>query len=91
MLQQQTPENFVIATGESHSLEEFVSQAFREVGLDWKNHVQLAKAFQRPSDIQISCADPSRAAEQLGWTAKKKMQDVIKEMHRFDYYVMDTK
>lgn len=91
MLQQKTPENFVIATGETNSLEDFVDQAFKEVGLDWKNYVELGKAFQRPSDIQISCADPSRAAEKLGWKAKKNMQNVIKEMHHFNYYAMDTK
>lgn len=91
MLQQKTPENFVIATGETHSLEDFVNQAFREFGLDWKDHVQVAKDLQRPSDIQISCADPSKAAEKLGWTAKTKMRDVIKEMHRIHGYAIDTK
>ena len=91
MLQQRTPENFVIATGETNSLEDFVSVAFNEVGLDWKNHVELSEAFQRPSDIQISCADPSKAAEKLGWVAKRKMRDVIKEMHFPDRYVPNRK
>ncbi|OUS09148.1 GDP-mannose 4,6-dehydratase [Rhodobacterales bacterium 52_120_T64] len=80
MLQQKTPENFVIATGETNSLENFVELAFKKAGLDWKDHVEFNDALGRPSDIQISCADPSKAAEKLGWSAKNRMQDVITEM-----------
>lgn len=82
MLQEPGPENFVIATGETNTLENFVDLAFQEVGLDWRDHVKLTEMFQRPSDIQISCADPSKAAEKLGWVAKSKLHDVIKNMHR---------
>ena len=85
MLQQRTPENFIIATGETNSLERFVNLAFNQVGLDWKNHVEFTEAFGRPSDIQISRADPSKATKKLGWTAKYKMQDVIAEMLHSQY------
>lgn len=85
MLQQTTPENFVIATGETNSLEKFLDISFKQAGLDWKNHVKFTESLGRPSDIQISRADPSKAAEKLGWTAKYKMQDVIAEMLRSNY------
>lgn len=81
MLQKPKPENFVIATGETNSLEDFVNYAFQEVGLDWKKHVEFTEEFQRPSDIQANYADPSKAARKLGWSAKSKMRDVIKNMH----------
>lgn len=91
MLQQKVPENFVIATGETNSLKDFVRLAFQEAGLDWNNHVELTKEFVRPSDIQISCADPSKAAEKLGWVAKRKMRDVVKEMYQSNYLLIDKK
>lgn len=86
MLQQKTPENFVIATGETNTLESFVDLSFKQAGLDWRNHVEFTEAFGRPNDVQISCADPSKAAEKLGWAAKNRMQDVIVEMLHSSYY-----
>lgn len=80
MLQQQQPEDFVIATGQSHSLEEFVAQSFAAVGLDWQGHVRSDPALFRPTDIETSKADPSRAADVLGWRAESRMPDVVKRM-----------
>lgn len=80
MLQQQEPTDFVIATGQSHSLEEFVSQAFAIAGLDWQNHVTSDPALFRPTDIETSRADPSLAADILGWSASYRMPDVVKHM-----------
>jgi GDPmannose 4,6-dehydratase len=77
ILQQDEAEDFVIATGESHSLAEFVECAFGYVGLDHKQYIELDSALVRPREIQFSYADPSRAMRVLNWKATTKMQDVI--------------
>ncbi|HEY3353245.1 MAG TPA: GDP-mannose 4,6-dehydratase [Polyangia bacterium] len=80
MLQQPAPEDFVIATGETNTLEAFVAEAFRCVGLEWRAHVELDAGLLRPSDIMVSRADPRHAAEQLGWKPTHRMADVVREM-----------
>jgi GDPmannose 4,6-dehydratase len=78
MLDLDTPEDFVIATGETHALEDFVAAAFACVGLNWRDHVIENPALHRPIDIMHSSGDPSKAARLLGWKAKTKMADVVK-------------
>lgn len=80
MLQQDSAEDYVIATGESNSLKDFVSTAFENVGLDWERHVSSSDRFCRPTDISISSGNPRKAKEKLGWSASHKMQDVVKHM-----------
>ena len=80
MLQQSDPQDFVIATGESHSLEEFVAVAFHVHGLDWRDCVDISPALFRPTDITHSLGNPAKAASILGWQAQKKMRDVIRIM-----------
>ncbi len=80
MLQQEVPEDFVIATGKTYSLEEFVRMAFAAVNLDWKEHVRQADEFMRPTDLLISRADPCKAKLKLGWTARTSMPQVVKQM-----------
>ena len=80
MLQQPKPEDFVIATGETHTLESFVAQAFAEHGLDWKQHVEQSSEFMRPTDIAISCANTQKAERMLGWKARNKLSDVVRLM-----------
>lgn len=80
MLQQPSPDDCVIATGSSHSLEEFVATAFHAVGRDWRDHVRLSSAFRRPTDIQVSRADPSHAKRSLGWQATIGMAGVIERL-----------
>lgn len=80
MLQQEVPADFVIATGQSYSLEEFVAQAFAIAGLDWQDHVGFDSTLFRPTDIATSRADPSCAASILGWRADSQMTDVVKRM-----------
>lgn len=77
MLQQETPEDLVVATGNTHSLEEFVDTAFSLHGLDWREHVDISRDFFRPSDIERSCGNPHRAAEVLGWQANIHMPEVV--------------
>lgn len=80
MLQQDKPDDFVIATGHTYSLENFAEQAFSAVGLDWRNHVVSDAAMLRPTDIMVGKADPSKAKYQLGWEAKLRMPDVVRLM-----------
>jgi len=80
MLQQGEPQDFIIATGESHSLEEFVEATFAELNLDWREHVVSDNSLFRPSDIYISRANPWRAKDILGWQAQLKMKDVVRRM-----------
>jgi GDPmannose 4,6-dehydratase len=80
MLQIERPEDFVIATGEANSLEDFVATAFAALDLDWIDYVvQDAKLF-RPSEIKLSCGNPSKARQVLGWQSEMKMRDVVREM-----------
>jgi GDPmannose 4,6-dehydratase len=80
MLQQPAPEDFVVATGVSHSLEHFVDVAFRAAGLQWRDHVVTDKSLYRPTDLDYGRADPARAAKVLGWTAHHGLDDVVRLM-----------
>jgi GDPmannose 4,6-dehydratase len=77
MLQQSDPEDFVIATGETNLLKDFVAVAFDQFGLNWENYVTQNEEFMRPTDILISVGDPSKAYQKMGWKAKSKMTDVV--------------
>jgi len=80
MLQQDHPEDYVIATGESHSLTDFIATAFATVNLNWQDHVVLDQKFIRPTDIAVSRCNPMKANHHLGWQVQYKMKDVIKMM-----------
>jgi GDPmannose 4,6-dehydratase len=80
MLQQDVANDFVIATGTTISLSEFIAEAFSLLGLDWQDHVVSDPALRRPSDVSISCANPSKAREKLGWVAQTKVQIVVRLM-----------
>lgn len=80
MLQQDKPDDFVIATGETYSLEEFVAEAFASVGLNWQEHTIIDKSLYRPTEIAIGRGNPRKAKEMLGWEAKYKMPDVVRMM-----------
>ncbi|WP_296495373.1 GDP-mannose 4,6-dehydratase, partial [Rhodoferax sp.] len=80
MLQQDSPQDIVIATGETHALADFVAEAFQALGLDWRDHVVSDPALMRPTDMRISRANPALAAERLGWRAGMHMHDVVRAM-----------
>ncbi|HEY5996222.1 MAG TPA: GDP-mannose 4,6-dehydratase [Candidatus Deferrimicrobiaceae bacterium] len=80
MMQQPSPEDFVIATGESHSLEEFVAQVFDEFSLSWREHVVIDPSLFRPADILVSRGNPGKAGRILGWKAAHGMRDVVRMM-----------
>jgi GDPmannose 4,6-dehydratase len=80
MLQSEQPDDYVIATGESHALREFADYAFREVGLDWRDHTEVLSELRRPSDILQSRVNPEKARNELHWQAKYSMHDVVRMM-----------
>jgi len=80
MLQQPLPDDFIICTGETNTLQDFVSAAFKAVNLDWVQHVVSQPSLLRPTEIMVSRGDSAKALERLGWRAKRKMVDVIKLM-----------
>lgn len=77
MLQQPEPDDYVVATGEEHSLQDFVSETFRQVGLNWEQHVESDPTLFRPSDIERSCGNASKAHRILGWQPSYRFQNII--------------
>ena len=80
MLRLEKADDFVIATGHTNSLRDFVQSAFDAVGLDWSRHVDFDKSLTRPSEIAYSAGNPAKARETLGWQAKSLMRDVVSMM-----------
>ena len=80
MLQQSQPDDYLIATGESYKLAEFIEIAFRQVNLDWQDYVISDKELCRPTDIAISRGTPQKAWKKLGWVAKHKIADIVTMM-----------
>ena len=82
MLQQDTPSDFVVATGQANSLEDFVREAFTAVGLDWTSHTEVSQSLYRPTDISEGKGNPARIGSVLGWKPRYLMRDVIAMMVR---------
>jgi GDPmannose 4,6-dehydratase len=80
MLQQEQPDDFVIATGETHSVEEFVEEAFSLVGLDWRKYVTTDPGYTRPTEVDMLIGNAEKAKVKLGWQAKTKFKDLVKLM-----------
>jgi len=80
MLQQDTPRDYVVATGEAHSLEEFVAEAFSALGLDWRPYVDIDKSLTRPADPRAVRGDPRRIAAELGWRAQTRMPALVRKL-----------
>jgi GDPmannose 4,6-dehydratase len=90
MLQQSKPEDYVIATGEDHSVKDFVELAFSYVGLDWKKHVVIDKMFYRPAEVYILKGDYSKAKAILGWNPTVSFEELVKMMVDSDIrWIMD--
>lgn len=91
MLQQDRPDDYVIATGETNSLEDFIAMTFRLLGLDWRDHVVHDSSMKRPSEIMISRGRSDKAADRLGWFARNRMKDVIRMMVESDLALLKQK
>jgi GDPmannose 4,6-dehydratase len=84
MLQQPTPGDYVVATGETHSVREFVEAAFDAAGLDWERYVVTDPAFLRPAEVDLLCGDITKAREKLGWEPKTTFDDLVTLMVEAD-------
>jgi len=85
MLQQDEPEDFVIATGETHTVRECVEVAFDEAGLsDWERYVEIDPQFLRPAEVDLLIGDPTKAKERLGWVPETSFEELIRLMTRAD-------
>jgi GDPmannose 4,6-dehydratase len=80
MLQQDRPDDYVIATGETHSVEELVDVAFSHVGLDWHDYVVQDKRFMRPAEVDLLIGDPAKAKQELGWEPEMSFGGMIRMM-----------
>ncbi len=80
ILQQPSPDDFVIATGQAYSLERFVQKTFAQLGLDWSDHVSTDQLLMRPSDITHSCGNAGKAAKKLNWRAKTTFEQVVRNL-----------
>ena len=80
MLQMEMPYDYVIATGETNTLHDFVIEVFTQLGLDWEKHVSINPTLIRPSEIMVSRGNPFKAEKELGWKAQYRMNDVIRMM-----------
>jgi GDPmannose 4,6-dehydratase len=80
MLQQPTPTDFVIGTGETHTVRELCDIAFRHVGLDWKKYVRVDPAFVRPAEVDVLQADPRRARRALAWAPRVSFEELVRMM-----------
>lgn len=84
MLQQEKPDDYVIATGETHTVREFVEKAFSYAGLDWQDYVVTDPAFYRPAEIQLVVGDAAKAATKLGWQPKTTFDELVRLMVEAD-------
>ena len=78
--QEGQPDDYVIATGHTHSLDDFVAATFAYFNLDWQDHVVTNSSLFRPTDISVSKGNPAKAKQQLGWQAASKMEEVVRMM-----------
>ncbi|MBI4434424.1 GDP-mannose 4,6-dehydratase, partial [Candidatus Uhrbacteria bacterium] len=80
MLQQDHPDDYVIATGETHSVREFAQEAFTLVGLDWERYVALDRRYERPTEVEHLCGNAAKARTALGWTPRVRFRDLVRIM-----------
>ncbi|NTU79300.1 MAG: GDP-mannose 4,6-dehydratase [Chloroflexales bacterium] len=80
MLQQDQPDDYVVATGETHSVREFCEVAFGHVGLDYSNYVVIDERYMRPAEVDLLIGDPAKACEVLGWAPKTSFPDLVRMM-----------
>jgi len=80
MLQQERPEDYVIGTGETHSVKEFLEEVFSYAGLDWKEYVEIDPRYFRPTEVELLLADSSKARRELGWSPRITFKELVKIM-----------
>lgn len=80
MLQKDEPEDYVIATGETHSVRDFLDEAFEYAGLDWQKCVEIDERYFRPTEVDVLIGDPSKARKKLGWVPKVRFKELVRLM-----------
>jgi GDPmannose 4,6-dehydratase len=80
MLQQSSPHDYVIGTGETHTVQEFVEAAFGHLGLDWRRYVVIDPKLVRPAEVDLLISNPRRAREELGWTPRVSFAELVRMM-----------
>ena len=88
MLQQEKPDDYVIATGETHSVREFCEEAFNCAGLDWRDYVEIDQRYFRPAEVDLLVGDASKAKQQLGWEPKTRFKELIQLMVDADIRIL---
>lgn len=91
MLQQETPDDFVVGTGEAHTVREFVERAFACAGLDWKEHVEVDAGYFRPAEVDYLCADASKARRVLGWEPSVTFDELVRIMVEADMKAVEAR
>jgi GDPmannose 4,6-dehydratase len=91
MLQQDEPDDYVLATGETHSIRELLDVAFSHAELDWKKYVEIDPRYFRPAEVDLLLGDPSKAQEKLGWRPRVGFQELIKMMVDSDIELVKTR
>ena len=89
MLQHEEPDDYVIATGESHSVREFVTAAFARADLDWEQYVEIDPVYVRPAEVDFLKGDASKAKEKLGWEPKVRFKDLVRIMVDEEIRILD--
>ena len=89
MMQQDIPDDYVVGTGESHTVKEFLEEAFGYVGLDWKEHVRIDERYFRPTEVELLLADSTKARRRLGWEPKVSFKELVKIMVDADLGAMN--
>ncbi|MFN0076492.1 MAG: GDP-mannose 4,6-dehydratase [Prosthecobacter sp.] len=84
MLQQETPDDYVVATNETYSVREFCQEAFGLLGLDWESYVVLDPRYERPAEVELLIGNPAKARRQLGWEPKVRFKELVKIMVEAD-------
>jgi len=84
MLQQEKAEDFVIATGETYSVRQFLDEVFKHLDLDWHDYVETDPRYLRPTEVDLLLGDPTKAKQKLGWKPKVTMQQLAKMMIESD-------
>ncbi len=80
MLQQDTPDDYVVATNETHTVKEFVQETFNHLGLDWEKYTKYDARYERPAEVELLIGDPAKAKRQLGWEPKVRFKELVKIM-----------
>lgn len=91
MLQQDQPDDYVIATGETYSVRDFLEEAFGYVNLDWKKYVEISEKYFRPAEVDLLIGDASKAKEKLGWKPKVNFKQLVRMMVDEDCKLMGVK